>query len=247
MVNEFIIKADDFLKNGFSRRWSFFLENLNRLGIPSSLGVVGTGVERWATGIRGLRDQLAIHELFAHGYDHFINKNGLSEYYGTSYDEQAESIRRTLLSAETKLGKTIISFGAPGNKTDDTTRKVLQDMQNIKIIFFQPPASNKIVLQRNMEFEYRIRFKNRTLAKSWYYLNMFLAKNGATSFDNSTYAGLKDRFSDVQKTKTILVAQMHPDWWSLRQQVELFLFLDELKSSNVVRFITPRHLIRNDS
>jgi hypothetical protein len=233
MQRYFVIKADDFLKGGVSNRFIEFVRDVNGMGIPVSLGTVGQGIEKQKNSrIAGI---IGKNEIFAHGYYHLVNFKGVSEYCGTSYQFQYDSIISTITIAWARLGKHISTFGAPGNCVDSTTARVLANIAEIKTIFFCPVVHDRNVLRRNFEFEYRHRFRLKPIQRFWYVTNVAAARLGAMSLDNCGLEELASRYR--RSTENLLVGQLHPDWWSRSQLRQLYRFLEHLLKDGI-RFIT---------
>ena len=233
MKKYFIIKADDFLKDGISKNWKYFLDMSYENSIPIMLGVVGQGIQKFKLQVKS--KYLENNGFFAHGYKHFVNKSGKCEYRGTSFKYQIESIKKTIEVAKRELGVRICSFGAPGNATDLNTKKALNLIDEIKYVFFAPEGKSKIVIIRNFEFEYRYKINSKYL----YYLNLIFSKYFHYGFQNCDYYTLINRYSDIQKgpCNNIICGQIHPDWWSIQQLKQLENFLLELKKDNKVEFV----------
>lgn len=240
-MKKFIIKADDFLKDGLTERWRHFLQSLNSLNIKASLGLVGRGLKHYACPLTELSELTRIHELFAHGYEHFVGRSGKCEYYGTDLSRQVASIRNTLLIAKEVLGREIVTFGAPGNRVDNVTVEALQKVDEVKIIFFQPNVNGRITLIRNLELEYRHAFDWKYVSTLWYYANIGFAKYGFRSFDNCGYEELVVRFHKANGD--LIIGQLHPQWWTVGQQKGLFRFFDYLQRNGLAEFILPGQLL----
>jgi len=234
MKKYFIIKADDFLKDGISKNWKYFLDMTYDNSIPVMLGIVGRGVLKFKSQFR--YRHIEKNGFFAHGYKHFVNKSGKCEYRGTSFKYQIESIKKTIEVAKKELGVQIYSFGAPGNATDFNTSKALVDLiEEIKYVFFAPTETSKIFIRRNFEFEYKYELKDKYL----YYLNLIFSKYFHYGFQNCDYYTLISRYSDIQKRpfNNIVCGQIHPNWWSISQLRQLGKFINHIKIEYNIEFI----------
>ena len=55
--------------------------------------------------------------------------------------------------AKEKLGITLHTFGAPGNKIDENTVKVIDELDDIKVWYYGLKESSKMVLNRTVNIE----------------------------------------------------------------------------------------------
>ena len=235
---QFVVKADDFLLDGISRSWRYFLDMSVSHGIPVLLGIVGSRIKKYSGEVRP--EYVAGNEIFAHGYYHFVNRKGVSEYSGTGLPFQYDSIMKTLKTAKEVLGIDIKTFGAPGNMTDDCTGQALDKIPEIENVLYKPITASKRLLERNFEFEYRFNFDR--FHQEMYAINHLVWKVFQVGFQNSPLRVLEERFLEVVlNNSTIICGQIHPAWWSVHQLHGLEHFFSYLRDHNV-RIITARDI-----
>ncbi|MCU0287864.1 MAG: DUF2334 domain-containing protein [Acidobacteria bacterium] len=92
-------------------------------------------------------------EIFNHGYDHVLNKlnnNGEPywEFFNTPVEQQKEHFLKAQNLVKEKLGFTMHTFGAPGNKIDANTTKAIETIPDLKVWFLGDPSSSKLVLDK---------------------------------------------------------------------------------------------------
>lgn len=224
MGRKFIIKADDFLKDGLSRSWKYFLDTCYDTQVRVMLGVVGKGAERYSSTVA---DKFVEYNgMFVHGYYHWVNRNKTCEYRGTDRSFQEDSIRKTIDVVRDAFDKTSTSFGAPGNATDSNTVLALRQIKEVKHVFFTPDIEGKVTIKRNYEFEYRYE------GKLAYYCGLVSGKFLHMSINNAPPKDLQRRLAmSVTDGDGILCGQIHPNWWSVGQIRQLSAFLLELKNN----------------
>ncbi len=132
-----ILKADDFRS---SRNWERFINYLDKYGIKTSIGIIGGGYDVGSV----LKLYKNGHELFNHGFSHAKNE------FKRSYDLQ----KKSLIHTQSKLrsnGIVLQTFGAPCNDFNETTIKVVNDVEDIKVWLFG--ISDIYCLLYNREFK----------------------------------------------------------------------------------------------
>ena len=75
-------------------------------------------------------------EIWAHGYDHFLSGDTVTEFLTTPYQHQFDHFKRSLDLVYEKLGITMRTFGAPGNRSDATTVAVMNQFPQIEVFLF---------------------------------------------------------------------------------------------------------------
>jgi peptidoglycan/xylan/chitin deacetylase (PgdA/CDA1 family) len=95
-------------------------------------------------------------EIWAHGYDHFMNGDTLTEFRNMPYEKQYEHFAKTLQLVQEKCGITMTTFGTPGNKADSGTTKVINQFPQIKVYLFpfiKDPAAKQLLLTGRVDME----------------------------------------------------------------------------------------------
>ena len=138
-----ILKLDDFRADGPPHKgWVQVMDFLNAHNVTASIGLIGEGLEdenpqaiEWllAQNERG-------HEIWNHGYCHCretVDGVEIREFRGTALKEQQRSLYLTQKLAQTKLGLTLTSFGAPFNSSDDQTARAIALEDDISVWIFK--------------------------------------------------------------------------------------------------------------
>ena len=143
-----IIKADDFVyetgspTKTVSEPWRKFIELIKQKHVVAGLGLISKHLDRGAPEFVAYAKQLALSgtfELWNHGYEHIYGvtdaagKLLYAEFYNKPYDYQLNQLRLAQEAAKAKLGITMRTFGAPGNRVDQTTSKVIAANGEIKV------------------------------------------------------------------------------------------------------------------
>ncbi len=217
-----IIKADDLVYTPdkiVSDNWKQFIDYVISRKIKAGLGLIAKSLEAGnAQYYSYLKNIVATGyiELWNHGYNHVINgidSNGktFDEFQKSNYEYQLEHLLRAQNLTKEKLGITMTSFGAPGNDIDETTRKALDAVPELKMWFFGLKDENKLVL------------------------------NPAIDVEHPTFYPDYDKFVShfrFNSENTYLVLQVHPNSWDDKHFAEFWKIVDFLNSKNVT-FITP--------
>lgn len=165
MPQYIILKADDVRRDPehiLPLRWQTFIARIETYGIQAALGVIGNSLEgdhpAYFDRLKTLHHR-GRFELWNHGYDHVLNgTNNRGESYcefsNTSLEHQRDHLVRTQGLAREKLGITLRTFGAPGNRIDDATRIAIDGIDDIEVWLYGPPQSKKRVLRRSTNIEY---------------------------------------------------------------------------------------------
>ena len=83
-----------------------------------------------------------------------VNGEKFHEFWKTSYADQKKHLLKTQDLAKEKLGITLHTFGAPGNAMDDNTLKVIEECDDIMVLFFGSDNFSKLDLKRFSSIEY---------------------------------------------------------------------------------------------
>ncbi len=143
------------------RRWKHFLDYVERMKIKASLGLIAKHLEDGGSEFLALVRMLAANkafEIWNHGYDHLrigTTKDGqpICEFRGTTLEYQLEHIVKAQFLAKHHLGTVMRSFGAPENATDGATIIALDRIEEIKVWYFGPAGSTKMIIDRVAEIE----------------------------------------------------------------------------------------------
>ena len=235
----FIIKADDLKYNHLSNNWVEFLNILNEYKIPAALGLIGKSLEinKGEEYKNRFTELISNHEVFCHGYLHCLN-----EYVDKNLEDQRNSILKSIKIIKKILNYSSCTFGAPGNKISNNTKKALECV-NISIWLFGMEWKGVNLNQRNFEFEYsdlnKARFKNRWLRRFEIRAQFLLNKKLSGNCDASE---LIQRYKNVFNTQLIM-GQIHPALWNAMNLKELEKFLCFVINEGEHQFITPKQLI----
>jgi peptidoglycan/xylan/chitin deacetylase (PgdA/CDA1 family) len=95
-------------------------------------------------------------EIWAHGYDHFLNGVIVTEFLTMPYQHQYEHFKKSLDLVSEKCGITMRSFGAPGNRSDSTTISVINQFPQIEVFllpFFSDSTNKQLLLTSRVNME----------------------------------------------------------------------------------------------
>jgi hypothetical protein len=141
-----------------------------------------------------------------------------------------------------KLGKEIITFGAPYNKYNLVTIAALSCLP-IKIWLFGRKWNGKNVGVRNFEFEYsnmKWKIKNK-------YLKMIVSRlRSYLNFSNlfsCRFDELVSRYENVVDQQ-LIVGQMHPNLWYAKDIAEFEKFVNYVLEKNIHEFIVPSNYFK---
>jgi len=235
----FIIKADDLTYNHLSKNWITFLNILNKYNIPAALGLIGKSLDdnKGEKYNRWFRKLIANHEIFCHGYTHYLN-----EYMDTNLESQRNSILKSIEITKKTLNYSPCTFGAPGNSISKNTKKALE-YTSISIWLFGMEWKGVNLNQRNFEFEYsnfnKNRFKNKLLRRFEIRASIVLNKKvpGGCDFNELT-----KRYKNISNAQLIM-GQIHPASWNSKNLKEVEKFLCFVINEGEHQFITPKQLV----
>jgi len=95
-------------------------------------------------------------EIWAHGYDHFLSGDTVTEFRTSSYQHQYEHFKKSLDLVQDRLGITMRTFGAPGNRSDKVTVSVINQFPQIEIFlfpFYSDSTSRQLLLKSRVDME----------------------------------------------------------------------------------------------
>lgn len=199
-------------------RWKKFTDFVVEKEIKASLGLIGNFLENNNIGFISYTKKLlqtGFFEIFNHGYDHkriiLDQETGVEscEFKNTQYEYQKSHILKTQELVKNKLKLNIHTFGAPENAIDDTTNRVISEINNIKVWYFGLNNSDKLTLPRvsNIEFP----------------------------FFHPNYLKFKANYNC---DKPYLVLQIHPTSWNKKRFDEFKKIIEYLIAMDVT-FINP--------
>lgn len=153
-------------------------------------------------------------EIWAHGFDHFLSGDTVTEFLTMPYQHQYKNFKRSIDLTNEKLGITMRTFGAPGNRSDATTVSVMNQFPQIEVFLFPyfSNSNNKQLLLKN-----RVDMERGTGNMDYDY---FL-KNYHKNIDNP-----------------YMVLQGHPGIWRSNDFEVLNKIISFLKTQKVI-FMTP--------
>lgn len=189
-----MLKLDDLSR--VTPRWQRVVDFLQAEGLKANFGIINGPLEkddpRFNAWVKDL-DAKGTIEFWHHGYDakypHDDAHKG--EFEGSGYDLQRKALVRGQELAKLRLGKPYTAFGPHYSGTDADTFKALEEVPEIKVVFFyapKPPAkTSKVIIERRMELEKPIFHPNP--------------------------AFVKERYEAVGKARDYIAIQGHPEQW----------------------------------
>ncbi len=210
-----ILKADDLYS--ISDRMKKFAGYIRSKKIKASLGLIGNSLEKVDLLYFSFVEDLYLSgffEIWNHGYSHLLNgknRNGetFHEFWHSSFAYQKEHLLKTQSLAKERLNIVLHTFGAPGNKIDGNTVKVIDNTDDIKVWLFGLDESSKMVLPRFADIEIPVH--------------------------NPNY---KNFLNNYNPDKELLVFQLHPNSWDssrINEFKRIIGYLIKLK----VTFLNP--------
>jgi len=220
-----IIKADDFVYSpyevsGIAPGWGAFLTYIQERNLKACVGIIGgrirLGHDDYFATLRDLQVR-GIVEYFNHGWDHLLDFEGedgklCSEFRNTSYERQTTHLQATQRLVWEKMNIVLRGFGAPGNAFDATTRRVINEAEDIEYWFFGDRESDKIVLQRYAEIEDPVGIPNYEKFRATY-----------------------------TTQREYLVYQIHPWFWTEDKLAEFSRCIDDLVSAQVTFILASEY------
>lgn len=153
-------------------------------------------------------------EIWAHGYDHFMSGDTVTEFKRMPYQHQYDHFKKSLELVKEKCGITLRTFGSPGNRNDTATIAVVNQFPQIEVFLF---PFTKDSTYKQFLLTSRVNMEKATGIMDYDYF----VKN---------YNSRADR--------EYMVLQGHPRLWK-EEGMKVFIdIIDFLKSKDVV-FMTP--------
>ncbi len=215
-----VLKLDDLLSTrdgGVSDRWQRIADLAIERKIKLSIGIIANSLEgdkpayfEWIKKLHAT----GLCEFWFHGYDHKAWKEGdrnVSEFQGSSYEQQKDHFVRSQSLARKKLGFAFQTFGAPFNVSDASTSRVLADDPDIKAWLYGDRANpaGKIILDRV----------------------------GAVSIEQPLFVPNADKFIEGYAKhatgRTAYTIQGHPAQWDDARWAEFVRIIDFLVQNNI--------------
>ena len=153
-------------------------------------------------------------EIWAHGYDHFMKGDTLTEFRNMPYQHQYDHFKKTLDLVYEKCGIIMRTFGTPGNKSDSTTNIVINQFPQIEVYlfpFFSDSTNKQFLLTSRVDMEQGVGNIN-----SEYFVKNYNARAG----------------------RPYMVLQGHPAVWKEEGFDALTRIIEFLKTREVT-FMTP--------
>jgi hypothetical protein len=153
-------------------------------------------------------------EIWAHGYDHFLNGVIVTEFLTMPYQHQYEHFKKSLELVNEKLGITMHTFGAPGNRSDTITVSVINQFPQIEVFLFPfySDSTNKQLLLKS-----RVNMEKGT--------------------GNMDYDFFENNYN-TNAGRPYMILQGHPGVWKEEGYDAFGRIIDFLKTKNVI-FMTP--------
>ncbi|TWT76464.1 hypothetical protein CA13_69580 [Planctomycetes bacterium CA13] len=215
-----VLKLDDVVAASSSNalpvspRWQRITDFLKESNIKASYGIIGYSLEEdnesYFNWIKDLHNGGQI-EFWNHGYRNRKSTDKAGEFEG-AYDEQKVSLVRTQTLAKEKLGIELKVFGPHWSGTNEGTVKALDEIPEIKMWFYGPNHSSKVVFSRHFTLE------NPTHV--------------------SDFEKFKTAYEKVGHDKKCLALQGHPASWDDERWQGFVKIIDYLKSKGCT-FMTP--------
>ena len=152
-----LLKADDMAFAGsgiIAAQWHRFFEFVKSKNIKAGIGIIGYSLFEGNADYLTLLDSLqssGYFELFNHGFTHNsgINDSGGTyyEFCNTPYEIQSKHMIASQNLARAKLNITLHAFGAPADRIDANTLRVVDESDDINVWFNGNPNSKKVILK----------------------------------------------------------------------------------------------------
>lgn len=212
-----ILKMDDLRNSGSNAYnngvWERFADSIKSYNINAGIGVV------WEDVTEGPQDYLDLildyhnsdtFEIWHHGWTHTRNdyapdNNNPGEFEGTPYEYQKTLFEYAMDTAQTELGITLRTFGAPYNATDETFSQVISENPDMKVWLYCEDTS---------------------------YDEMCLVRGSGNQLESSTgvvsYSSFETAYTS--NTNDYLVLQGHPGRWDDTSFEEFDRVVDSLQA-----------------
>ncbi len=222
-----MLKLDDLVnrgeKQGPSWRWIQLLSFFEEKDIHGAFGVIVKSIEKDNPAYNEWIRKNAVQnggriEFWHHGYTHAMNfdfngKKCTAEFSGPDEAYMMQAFSSAMEAFREKTGLTFNTYGAPGNATDATGRKVLESHPEIQVWLYgdaKNPAG-KLVLRRSLNLEHAV---------------------GKVDYQ-SFLKGYQH-----QRTRDYLVLQGHPMMWSEAMFADFQKIVEQLLADGWI-FVTP--------
>ncbi len=221
-----ILKLDDMCTNGapsngsavVSPRWQKLIDYIQNKKLKASIGVMGFSLEgdnqKYFDYLKDL-DKKGF-ELWNHGYKNRKSQDDSAEFEKASTEEQKASLEKTQNLMKDKTGIILKAFGPHWSGTSEETFLALEQIPDIKMVFYYAPPSKKtgkFIFERNVNLE---------------------SKPGNPDFD--TFKAAYEKFA---AQKAYICMQGHPNMWTNDEKWNSFeKIMDYLIGKGAV-FMTP--------
>jgi peptidoglycan/xylan/chitin deacetylase (PgdA/CDA1 family) len=223
-----VLKLDDLSpsKDGVSVKWTRVADFAKSRNIKVSFGIIAAGMEQgnpaFYDWVKARHADGSI-EFWHHGWDHKertdeASKKKVQEFSGESYEHQKKHMTDANRVAKEKLGFAFVTFGAPFNKTDESTVKVLTEDPDLKVWLYgdvQNPAGKTVLIRRKTNLEVPTFIPNYAA-----FLETYSKERGADYF----------------------ILQGHPGNWSDDRWAQFVLIVDFLIAQKA-EFVLPRDFL----
>lgn len=230
-----VIKADDLTdeKGGIHPGWQRFVDFITSRRIKAGIGIISSSLEgdkpAYFDWIKELHAGGSF-EFWNHGYDHkrWTDDTGTPkwEFAGTSEDDQKLHLEKSAALAREKLGFPFRAFGAPFNKTDDATARLLAADPDCRVWLYGEPGRTPTAIF--------IALKPKGIV-----LEPTVLKPDFATFEKS-FQKLRPALPPY------LVLQGHPSFWGDAEFAE-FVRIIEFLTAQGAEFLTPGELAARSS
>jgi len=217
-----ILKLDDITAYGggpINPRWQRVTDYLGDKGIKASYGIIGYSMEEeneaYFNWIKSLHASGKV-EFWNHGYRRRSAADKTGEFE-ESYEIQKEALEKTQRLAKEKLGIDLVAFGPHWSGMNEHTPRALDSIPDIKICFYGPTGTKKLVLPRYLNLEVPTHVPNFTKFKADY-----------------------DR---IGRDKRCLTLQGHPCSWNDERWADFVRIIEFLIAKDCV-FMTPSEYMK---
>lgn len=219
-----IIKLDDLRANSnntYNSSWQRLVDTVRSYNIKAALGPVMIDLTK---GSQAFKDSLKswhesdYFELWHHGWTHTRadyppDRNNAGEFSGPPYKYQKKLFEDGMKIAQSELGITLRTFGAPYNQTDATFKRVIEESPDMKVwLYCNDPSYSEMCLRRGSS-------------------NLLESSTGIVSFDSFLSAY-------TNNTNPYLVLQGHPGQWNTASFEQFDMVIDFLKEKGSC-FVLP--------
>lgn len=223
---DLIIKVDDLrfdAEQVVPERWAHFISYMEQQQVPAAIGLICESLEKGGLDYASWiiqKQESGLFEFWNHGLDHSRGKNGKEAYWefrNRTLEQQRDHLLRSQELARKYLGFELVTFGAPYNRSDQVTAKVLEEVPEISHWLY-PPAdihTSKIRLERcpAVNIEYPVH------------------QPSAYHFWNNYY---------FHSDREVLVIQGHPNSWNAKRFDEFEGIIDYIQNVDL-QVILPRN------